>query len=40
VDLPQARDLEQTFYNWKNKYGSMDVNDAHRLKSLEEENAG
>jgi len=29
---------EQTFYNWKNKYGGMDVNDAQRLKSLEEEN--
>ncbi len=29
---------EQTFYNWKNKYGGMDVNDALRLKSLEEEN--
>ena len=29
---------EQTFYRWKNKYGGMDVNDALRLKSLEEEN--
>ena len=29
---------EQTFYNWKNKYGGMDFNDALRLKSLEEEN--
>jgi len=29
---------EQTFYNWRNKYGGMDVNDALRLKSLEEEN--
>ncbi len=29
---------EQTFYNWKNKYGGMDVNDAMRLKVLEDEN--
>jgi putative transposase len=29
---------EQTLYNWKAKYGGMDVNDARRLRSLEEEN--
>lgn len=29
---------EQTFYNWKSKYGGMDVNDAMRLKVLEDEN--
>jgi putative transposase len=28
-----------TFYNWKAKYGGMDVSDAKRLKALEEENA-
>ena len=27
-----------TFYVWKKKYGGMDVNDARRLKQLEEEN--
>ena len=27
-----------TFYNWKSKYGGMDVNEARRLKALEEEN--
>jgi putative transposase len=27
-----------TFYAWKAKYGGMDVSDAKRLKSLEEEN--
>lgn len=29
---------EQTFYNWKSKYGGMDINDAMRLKVLEDEN--
>ena len=27
-----------TLYNWKKKYGGLDVNDARRLKQLEEEN--
>ena len=30
---------EATLYNWKAKYGGMDVSDAKRLKTLEEENA-
>ena len=29
---------EATLYNWKAKYGGMDVPDAERLRSLEEEN--
>ena len=29
---------EQTFYNWKAKYGGMTVSDARRLKELEAEN--
>lgn len=29
---------EATFYNWKAKYGGMDVSEAKRLKALEEEN--
>ncbi len=29
---------EQTFYNWKSKYGGMEVSDAMRLKFLEDEN--
>ena len=29
---------EQTFYRWKSKFGGMDVNEARRLKQLEEEN--
>ena len=30
---------EATLYNWKAKYGGMDVSDAKRLKALENENA-
>jgi len=30
---------EATFYNWKAKYGGMDVSEAKRLKALGEENA-
>ena len=30
---------EPTFYNWKAKYGGMEVSEAKRLKALEEENA-
>ena len=29
---------QQTFYNWKNKYGGMDVSQLKKLKELEEEN--
>lgn len=28
----------ETFYRWKSKFGGMDVNEAKRLKVLEEEN--
>ena len=27
-----------TFYNWKAKFGGMDVSEARKLKALEEEN--
>jgi len=30
---------EATFYNWKAKYGGMEVSEAKRLKALQEENA-
>lgn len=30
---------EATFYKWKSKFGGMDVSDAKRLKTLEDENA-
>lgn len=29
---------KSTFYKWKSKYGGMDVSDARRLKTLEDEN--
>jgi putative transposase len=29
---------DATFYNWRNRYGGMEVSDARRLKSLEDEN--
>lgn len=28
----------QTYYGWKRKYGGMEVNEARRLRGLEEEN--
>ena len=28
-----------TFYNWKSKYGRLEVFEAKRLRSLEDENA-
>jgi len=41
----KARDLarelgvsEATLYTWKSKYGGMEVNEARRLKELEEDN--
>lgn len=30
---------DATFYNWKAKYGGMEVSEAKRLKALEDENA-
>ena len=30
---------EATLYNWKAKYGGMDVSEAKRLRQLEDENA-
>ena len=30
---------EATLYNWKAKYGGLDVSEAKRLKALEDENA-
>jgi putative transposase len=29
---------DATFYNWRSKFGGMDVSEARRLRSLEEEN--
>jgi len=30
---------ESTYYKWKSKYGGLEINEARRLKSLEEENS-
>ena len=30
---------EATIYNWKSKYGGLEVSEAKRLKALEDENA-
>jgi putative transposase len=29
---------DATFYNWRSRYGGMEVSDARRLRSLEDEN--
>ncbi|WP_094194448.1 IS3 family transposase [Bradyrhizobium viridifuturi] len=40
ADLARKHGIsEATFYNWKTKYGGMDVSEARRLKALEDENA-
>ena len=30
---------EATIYNWKSKYGGLEVSDARRLRTLEQENS-
>ena len=40
ADLARKHGIsEATLYNWKAKYGGMDVSDSKRLRALEEENA-
>jgi putative transposase len=39
ADLARKHGIsEATLYNWKAKYGDMDVSDAKRLRALEDEN--
>ncbi|MBE7635783.1 transposase [Sneathiella sp. P13V-1] len=39
ADVCRRHGISQaTFYNWKAKYGGLDVSEARRLKTLEEEN--
>lgn len=39
VDLCRMHGIsDATFYNWRTKYGGMDVSEAKRLKLLEDEN--
>ena len=40
VDLARKHGVsEATLYNWKTKYGGLEVSEAKRLKQLEDENA-
>lgn len=40
ADLARKHGIsEATLYNWKSKYGGLDVSEARRLKALEDENA-
>ena len=40
ADLARKHGIsEATLYNWKTKYGGMEMSDAKRLKQLEDENA-
>ncbi len=39
VDLCRLHGIsDATFYNWRSKYGGMEVSEAKRLKNLETEN--
>ena len=39
ADLARKHGIsEATLYNWKARYGGMDVSDAKRLRALEDEN--
>jgi len=39
VDLCRRHGIsEPTFFRWKQKYGGLDVNEARRLRALEDEN--
>lgn len=40
ADLARKHGIsEATFYNWKSKYGGLEVSEAMRLRALEDENA-
>jgi len=40
ADLARKHGIsEATLYNWKAKYGGLEVSEARRLKALEDENA-
>ena len=39
ADLCRRHGISQnTFYRWKSKYGGLEISEARRLKSLEDEN--
>ena len=37
--VPEARGERSDLYNWKAKYGGLEVSEAKRLKAMESENA-
>jgi putative transposase len=40
ADLARKHGISQaTIYNWKAKFGGMDISEAKRLRALEEENS-
>ena len=38
ADLSRKHGVSETLYNWKAKYGGLDVSEAKRLRTLEDEN--
>ena len=38
TELCRKHISDATFYNWRSRYGGMEISDAKRLKALEEEN--
>ena len=39
VAVRQIAVTEQTYYRWRNEYGGLSIDQARRLKQLEQENA-
>lgn len=40
IDICRENGISQaTFFNWRSKYGGLEVNELKRLRELEEENA-
>ena len=37
VSFPQSRTSQNTYYNWKAKYGGLEASDLKRLKEMEGE---
>jgi putative transposase len=39
MNPPIAEPTDATFYNWRSRYGGMEVSDVRKLRELETENA-
>jgi putative transposase len=37
-EVVRRKGITETFYRWRQKYGGLEVNDAKRLRELEQEN--